>query len=50
MLASPEWTETFERDLLPRVTAVAHLGECVFEMGPGPGLRCSFGVATSPPR
>ena len=37
-LASPEWAQMLETDLLPWVVEVAALGEDVLEVGPGPGL------------
>ncbi len=37
-LASPEWAEMLEADLLPWVEAAGDLGEDVLEIGPGPGL------------
>jgi SAM-dependent methyltransferase len=37
-LASPEWAQMLETDLLPWVLDVADLGEDVLEVGPGPGL------------
>jgi len=37
-LASPEWRQMLETDLLPWVDGVADLGEDVLEVGPGPGL------------
>jgi SAM-dependent methyltransferase len=37
-LASPEWAEMLETDLLPWLVDVADLGDDVLEVGPGPGL------------
>jgi len=37
-LASPEWREMLETDLLPWVLRVVDLGDDVLEVGPGPGL------------
>ncbi|MCU1462878.1 MAG: Methyltransferase type 11 [Acidimicrobiales bacterium] len=37
-LASPEWAQMLETDLLPWVRGVADLGDDVLEVGPGPGL------------
>jgi SAM-dependent methyltransferase len=37
-LASPEWAQMLETDLLPWVLDVADLGDDVLEVGPGPGL------------
>jgi SAM-dependent methyltransferase len=37
-LASPEWGQMLETDLLPWVLEVADLGDDVLEVGPGPGL------------
>jgi SAM-dependent methyltransferase len=37
-LASPEWAEMLEADLLPWVEAAGDLGDDVLEIGPGPGL------------
>jgi SAM-dependent methyltransferase len=37
-LASPEWAQMLETDLLPWVLRVAALGDDVLEVGPGPGL------------
>ena len=37
-LASPEWAQMLEADLLPWVLEVADLGDDVLEVGPGPGL------------
>jgi SAM-dependent methyltransferase len=37
-LASPEWAERLQTDLLPWVLSVGDLGENVLEIGPGPGL------------
>lgn len=37
-LASPEWAEMLETDVLPWVLSVGDLGEDVLEIGPGPGL------------
>ena len=37
-LASPVWAEMLRSDLLPWLTRVADLGDCVLEVGPGPGL------------
>jgi SAM-dependent methyltransferase len=37
-LASPEWAQMLETDLLPWVLEVADLGADVLEVGPGPGL------------
>jgi SAM-dependent methyltransferase len=36
-LASPEWTQMLETDLLPWVEAAGDLGDEVIEIGPGPG-------------
>jgi SAM-dependent methyltransferase len=37
-LASPEWAQLLETDLLPWVLRIADLGDDVLEVGPGPGL------------
>jgi SAM-dependent methyltransferase len=37
-LASPEWAQMLEADLLPWIEGVADLGDDVLEVGPGPGL------------
>jgi SAM-dependent methyltransferase len=37
-LASPEWAQLLETDLLPWVRGVVDLGDDVLEVGPGPGL------------
>jgi SAM-dependent methyltransferase len=37
-LASPEWAQMLETDLLPWVLSVGDLGQDVLEIGPGPGL------------
>src|SRR5438132_7213258 len=37
-LASPEWAQMLETDLLPWVLEVTDLGDEVLEIGPGPGL------------
>jgi SAM-dependent methyltransferase len=37
-LASPQWAQILEKNLLPWVTSVADLGDDVLEVGPGPGL------------
>lgn len=37
-LASPEWAETLEHELLPWVEAAGDLGDHVLEIGPGPGM------------
>jgi len=37
-LASPEWAQTVERELLPWVEAAGDLGDDVLEIGPGPGV------------
>jgi SAM-dependent methyltransferase len=37
-LASPEWAQMLETDLLPWVLSVGDLGHDVLEIGPGPGL------------
>jgi SAM-dependent methyltransferase len=37
-LASPEWAQLLETDLLPWVLSVGDLGDDVLEIGPGPGL------------
>jgi SAM-dependent methyltransferase len=37
-LASPEWKEMLETDLLPWLAAAGDLGDDVLEIGPGPGL------------
>jgi SAM-dependent methyltransferase len=37
-LASPEWAETVERELLPWVESAGDLGDDVLEIGPGPGV------------
>jgi SAM-dependent methyltransferase len=38
LLASPEWAQMLETDLLPWALGVADLGDDVLEVGPGPGL------------
>jgi SAM-dependent methyltransferase len=37
-LASPQWAQMLEEDLLPWLDRVADLGDDVLEVGPGPGL------------
>lgn len=37
-LASPEWAQLLEADLLPWVQSIGDLGDDVLEIGPGPGL------------
>jgi SAM-dependent methyltransferase len=37
-LASPQWAQMLETDLLPWLATVADLGDDVLEIGPGPGL------------
>jgi SAM-dependent methyltransferase len=37
-LASPEWAQMLQTDLLPWLDGVASLGDDVLEIGPGPGL------------
>ena len=37
-LASPQWAEQLERELLPWIEAAGDLGDDVLEIGPGPGL------------
>ena len=37
-LASPEWAQMLETELLPWLVGVADLGDDVLEIGPGPGL------------
>ena len=37
-LASPEWAQWLETDLLPWALGVTDLGDDVLEVGPGPGL------------
>jgi SAM-dependent methyltransferase len=37
-LASPDWAQMLESDLLPWVEAAGDLGDHVLEIGPGPGL------------
>jgi SAM-dependent methyltransferase len=37
-LASPEWAQWLEGELLPWLVAAADLGDDVLEIGPGPGL------------
>jgi 16S rRNA A1518/A1519 N6-dimethyltransferase RsmA/KsgA/DIM1 with predicted DNA glycosylase/AP lyase activity len=37
-LASSEWAQMLETDLLPWLETVADLGDDVLEVGPGPGL------------
>ena len=37
-LASPEWAQMLETDLLPWVESAGDLGDDVLEIGPGPGL------------
>src|SRR5580692_11666027 len=37
-LASPEWAELLQTDLIPWVEAAGDLGDDVLEIGPGPGL------------
>ena len=41
-LASPEWAETLERELLPWVDAAGDLGDDVLEIGPGPGVTTNL--------
>jgi SAM-dependent methyltransferase len=38
LLASPEWAQRLETELLPWLLGVADLGDDVLEIGPGPGL------------
>ncbi len=37
-LASPEWAQLLETELLPWVEAAGDLGDDILEIGPGPGL------------
>lgn len=37
-LASPAWAEMLRAELVPWLVQVADLGDCVLEVGPGPGL------------
>jgi SAM-dependent methyltransferase len=37
-LASPQWTQLLEDELMPWVEAAGDLGDHVLEIGPGPGL------------
>ena len=37
-LASPEWAQMLETELLPWIEAAGDLGDDVLEIGPGPGL------------
>lgn len=37
-LASPDWRQMLETDLLPWIESAADLGDDVLEVGPGPGL------------
>jgi SAM-dependent methyltransferase len=37
-LASPEWAQMLEAELLPWIEAAGDLGDDVLEIGPGPGL------------
>jgi SAM-dependent methyltransferase len=37
-LASPEWAQLLEAELLPWIEAAGDLGDHVLEIGPGPGL------------
>jgi 16S rRNA A1518/A1519 N6-dimethyltransferase RsmA/KsgA/DIM1 with predicted DNA glycosylase/AP lyase activity len=37
-LASPEWGQMLEAELLPWIQAAGDLGDDVLEIGPGPGL------------
>ena len=37
-LASPEWAQMVEAELLPWIDAVGDLGDEVLEIGPGPGI------------
>jgi SAM-dependent methyltransferase len=37
-LASPVWAEMLQAELVPWLVRVANLGDCVLEVGPGPGL------------
>jgi SAM-dependent methyltransferase len=37
-LASPEWAQKLETDLLPWIEAAGEIGDDVLEIGPGPGL------------
>jgi SAM-dependent methyltransferase len=37
-LASPEWAQTVQNELLPWVEAAGDLGDNVLEIGPGPGI------------
>ena len=37
-LASPEWAQMLETELLPWLLESADLGDDVLEVGPGPGL------------
>jgi len=41
-LASPEWAQMLETDLLPWVLSVGDLGDEVLEIGPGPGLTADL--------
>ncbi|HEV2686620.1 MAG TPA: rRNA adenine N-6-methyltransferase family protein, partial [Actinomycetota bacterium] len=37
-LASPQWAQMLETDLLPWLRSLGALGDDVLEVGPGPGL------------
>lgn len=37
-LASPEWADSLQNDLLPWLETIIELGDDVLEIGPGPGL------------
>jgi SAM-dependent methyltransferase len=37
-LASPQWAEQLEREVLPWIAVAGDLGDDVLEIGPGPGL------------
>lgn len=42
LLASPEWRQYLETDLMPWVLGSSDLGDDVLEIGPGPGLTTDF--------
>src|ERR1700686_4244206 len=37
-LASPEWAQMVETELLPWIEAAGDLGDEILELGPGPGI------------
>src|ERR1700691_4248719 len=39
---SPEWAEHIQDDVLPSLVNIASLGDCMLELGPGPGAATQW--------